>query len=218
MRVSDCDLEVVFRDQRKRLLELISVYPYVCGGVAWLTDLTVLAAMAAMEHVSIVVQKEDFLRPDLNSSSNFFKRLREAYDALPTTFGRVSVDGIINELSYGGDPTIDAVRCMGNHNSHKKPAFPRMHNKFLVFTEGFSYECEVLNDIDYILTVSDNACVWTGSCNISNTSTRSLENVVIIHDKTVAQAYYNEWSQITALSEPLDWKSKWCAPEWRIGS
>ena len=221
VKVSDCDLEVVFRNQKKRLLKLIRDYPYVCGCVAWLTDMQVLSAMADMKHVSIIVQKEDFLRPDLNNSSDFYMNLRKAYESLPTTFGRLWVEGLVGCLSVASDYTLDSIRCMGNHNSDKKPAFPRMHNKFLVFTEGvphFSHESEFWSGLDKTLGISDNACVWTGSYNISNTATKSLENAVIIHSKEVAQAYFNEWAQITALSEPLDWESEWSAPEWRIGT
>ena len=61
-------------------------------------------------------------------------------------------------------------------------------------------------------------CVWTGSYNISQTATKSLENAVVIRDQVIAEAYFNEWSQIMALSEPLDWESEWVAPEWRIGT
>ena len=218
VRVSDCELEVLFRNQKERLLELIRDFPYVRGCVAWLTDTDVLSAMAGMEHVSIIVQKEDFLRPDLNNSSDFYMRLRRAYESLPTTFGRLWVEGLVGQLSILGDYILAPIRCMGNHNSDKKPAFPRMHNKFLVFTEGFSHEDEFGNEVDRTLGISDNACVWTGSYNISNTATKSLENAVIIHSKKVAEAYFNEWAQITALSEPLDWESEGSAPEWRIGT
>ncbi len=222
---SDCYLEIVFRNQKERLLELIQLYPYVCGCVAWLTDIDVLSAMADnMEHVSIIVQKEDFLRSDLNNSSDFYMRLRKAYKALPTEFRRINVAGIVADLSLGGDLTLDPIRCMGNYNSDKELAFPRMHNKFLVFTEGYPHDMfeeellEFENEAYWTLGISDSACVWTGSYNISNTATKSLENVVIIHNEKVAQAYFDEWNQITALSEPLDWESKWCEPQWRIGT
>lgn len=122
---------------------------------------------------------------------------------------------------------------MGNHNSDKSLSFPRMHNKFLIFTENipiyddvpstFGYAAEDYSaddnlDLPKLLGVSDTACVWTGSYNISQTAAKSLENAVVIRDQVIAQAYFNEWSQIMALSEPLDWESEWVAPEWRIGT
>jgi phosphatidylserine/phosphatidylglycerophosphate/cardiolipin synthase-like enzyme len=224
VKMKGVEIEVIFRNHKNRLLELIGRYPYVVGCVAWLTDFDVLSAMADMEHVSIVVQKEDFLRPDLNPSNRFADRLREAYMRLPNNkFHRLSVNGIVSDLSIGDDLTIDPVRCMGNHNSNKSPAFPRMHNKFLVFTDNVPIDAfvddpdDILN-LPNLLGVSNTACVWTGSYNISETATKSLENAVIIQHEIIAQAYFSEWSQILALSEPLDWESEWCAPQWRIGT
>ena len=39
-----------------------------------------------------------------------------------------------------------------------------------------------------------------------------------IDDPAVVTAYYHEYEQIFALSEPLDWSSEYVDPEWRIGS
>ena len=137
VKVSDCDLEVVFRNQKKRLLKLIRDYPYVCGCVAWLTDMQVLSAMADMKHVSIIVQKEDFLRPDLNNSSDFYMNLRKAYESLPTTFGRLWVEGLVGRLSMTSDYTLDSIRCMGNHNSDKNQHFPVCTINSLYLRKGF---------------------------------------------------------------------------------
>lgn len=60
--------------------------------------------------------------------------------------------------------------------------------------------------------------VWTGSFNFSDNGTKSFENAVVIEDVAIAEAYLEEWGQIAALSEPLDWSSEWMAPEWRIGT
>jgi len=40
----------------------------------------------------------------------------------------------------------------------------------------------------------------------------------VLYDEADALAYYREWAHVLALSEPLDWTSEWCAPEWRIGT
>ena len=231
--ISDCSVEVFFRNHKDHLLQLINNYSYVVGCVAWLTDLDVLEAMATnMEHVSIIVQKEDFLRPD-GSSKSFYADLRKAYKALPSSFGRFDVDSeLVSSLSVSDDNAIEAVRCVGNHNRDQNPAFPRMHNKFLVFTNDLhvifdfmirsldiTEEDEgLIDEIPNVLGISDDACVWTGSYNISNTATKSFENAIVIHNKDAATCYFREWAQITALSEPLDWTSEWCAPEWRIGT
>jgi phosphatidylserine/phosphatidylglycerophosphate/cardiolipin synthase-like enzyme len=105
---------------------------------------------------------------------------------------------------------MEGVRCVGNYNADKHPAWPRMHNKFLVFCAdrgepGWPYPDEP-------------ECVWTGSYNMTFNAQKSFENSVIIHDRDIAAAYAWEWSQILAFSEPLDWESRWCAPEYRIGT
>ncbi|NCB47419.1 hypothetical protein EOM81_10435 [bacterium] len=108
-------------------------------------------------------------------------------------------------MSYCGDPCLGGIRCVGNHNSDKNPAHPRMHNKFIVFCKFGRNKIEPQS-------------VWTGSFNFTNNAGSSFENAVLIKNKKIAMAYLKEFGQIAALSEPLDWESKWMAPEWRIGS
>ena len=87
--------------------------------------------------------------------------------------------------------------------------FPRMHNKFLAF-------CDANLTGDEMRLVP--RAVWTGSFNMTRNATRSFENAVVLTDPDIVAAYYREWEQILSLSEPLDWTSHWCEPEWRIGS
>lgn len=116
---------------------------------------------------------------------------------------------MISELSTGGDISIDAVRCVGNLNREKSPAFPRMHNKFLVFCNIEDREgCEIVEPY----------AVWSGSFNFTYNAANSLENAVLIRQPEIVKAYYREFGQIMALSEPLNWDSEWSAPEWRIGT
>jgi len=201
-----CRVEAIFRDHRRKLIEEISRYPVVVGCIAWLTDHAVLRALATRKAVSIVVQKEDFLKPDSGGSPSALRRL---YDDLPglERWGFRHTAG----YSYCGGGDNSAVRCVGNHNADKRPAFPRMHNKFLVFCERVAVPGEDCWDIEP-------AKVWTGSYNISDNATRSWENAVLIDDRSIADAYAREYGQIFGLSEPLDWSSAWSAPEYRIGS
>jgi len=208
-------IEVYFRDIEKALLNWLKFAQnsVVLGAVAWLTNEKILKALSQVHSAHIIVQKEDFLRPDGNNTSNWPAKLRRLYDALPSPVARHELGEFVAGLSYCGDPLFDAVRCVGNHNSDKNPAFPRMHNKFLVFanlkkdtTVDFeSFECVPWG-------------VWTGSFNFTKNATNSLENALFIHDKKIIDAYFKEWQQIAALSEPLDWEFPWVAPEWRVGS
>jgi phosphatidylserine/phosphatidylglycerophosphate/cardiolipin synthase-like enzyme len=60
--------------------------------------------------------------------------------------------------------------------------------------------------------------VWTGSFNFSYTASYSFENAIYTNRPKIVQAYFAEWQQILAFSEPLDWTTEWVQPEWRIGS
>jgi hypothetical protein len=105
---------------------------------------------------------------------------------------------------------IPPVRCVGNDNADKHPAWPRMHNKFLVFCS--------LRENAWRGPELHPECVWTGSYNITFNAQKSFENAVILRDSDIAAAYAREWAQILALSEPLDWEDRWSAPEYRIGT
>ena len=207
------NVKVIFHRQKEEILEYINQYNSVMGCVAWLTDYEILEALATKDFVSIIVQKEDFLRPDSGSSR---KPLRELYASLPTYEHRKFLPSLAASLSMAGDPSLEAIRCMGHHNSKKSPSLPRMHHKFLVFTNDFALNLNA--PPQYPWTVSDSDCVWTGSYNLSYTARRSIDNVVVLRSEEIVRAYIDEWSQILALSEPLDWENPWCAPEWRIGT
>ncbi|MFW3413125.1 hypothetical protein ACN9J3_10370 [Aliarcobacter butzleri] len=205
-------ITVYFRDIEQKLLEHISKADAVFGAVAWLTSYSILDALAKKDNVSIVVQKEDFLRPDLDSRNDFKTTLRQKYNALKCNLERYSFKNILSQVSVCSDPSIEPIRCVGNHNKDKKPAFPRMHNKFLIFakvepsTDGSSHE-----------TITPYG-IWTGSFNLTKNATASLENALYITEKDIIDAYFKEYGQIAAMSEELDWSSEWVAPEWRIGT
>jgi hypothetical protein len=204
---------VHFRNIEQHLLDHILKAKMVVGCIAWMTSESMLQALSQVpEGVSIVIQKEDFLRPDLNSRNNWKAELRRQYDSLRSPPERHFFGGLVGSLSYCSDPTIQPVRCIGNHNADRKPAFPRMHNKFLVFCDVSDDESETDNR-----NVNPHT-VWTGSFNLTKNATMSLENALVISDYRIVEAYYREWEQILAISERIDWSKDWCEPEWRIGS
>jgi len=210
----DEKISVYFRDLESHLIEYIQEADIVLGCVAWLTSEPILKALAHLKGVSIIVQKEDFLRPDLTHRPNWTRRLRTLYKNLPDTLDRYSIHGTLNGMSCAGDPSIDPVRCVGNYNSEKKPAFPRSHHKFVLFCELLvPSEEHDFGDADYIPYA-----VWTGSFNFTETASRSFENALVLRDPAIVQAFYEEYSQVAALSEPLDWEAEWSEPEWRIGT
>lgn len=206
------DIQVYFRNIEQILIEHIKKADVILGCVAWLTSFKILDALAEKQ-ASIIVQKEDFLRPDIDASKSWKNELRMRYD-------KINMDISLAELSkmglnYASWIEVQSVRCVGNHNREKKPAFPRMHNKFLLFCNDAEKENpKDFLDIERIVPYA----VWTGSYNLTQNASQSLENAIYTTKEDIVKAYHGEWGQIFALSEPLDWTDEWCAPEFRIGS
>lgn len=222
---TDTKVDVYFRDMEYHLIERIKKYKCVVGCVAWLTNEPILKALANLKFVSIVVQKEDFLRPDSNNGYGSGQKLRNLYSQIPR-FDRFNLPGIPGDLSVCSNPfDIFPIRCAGIYQSDKRIVHPRMHHKFLVFCEQVPC-CEDreqnLNPMDEDYNNPHwSYCpkeVWTGSFNFTANGTQSLENAVVISSKEVAWSYYQEWAQVLGISEPLDWDRPWVDPEWRIGT
>jgi phosphatidylserine/phosphatidylglycerophosphate/cardiolipin synthase-like enzyme len=209
------NVTVMFDDLPSRCCDFISGADMITGCVAWLTNTAVLVALAKVSQVSIIVQKEDFLRPD--NPGQYKADLHMMYSAIPGVY-RYDIDGIM-DLSCATDPDSEAIRCMGIHNSSQKRAVPRMHHKFLVRSKKIiQCSCD-----DYFCSCDHQwnlvpEAVWTGSFNMTYNGSRSLENALVIYDQDVASRYQREWAWIFGLSEPLDWRNEWVQPEYRLGT
>jgi hypothetical protein len=198
-----------FGDLTARAVRFIEASQAVVGCVAWLTEPRLLKALEARP-VSLVVQKEDFLRPDSTTTTDWRAKLRESYSKLNNDFTRYPFPPPLSSASSLSNPELDGVRCVGNHNSTKTPAMPRMHHKFLVRLE--------IKEVDQWNTELIPVAVWTGSFNFSKNAGYSFENAVEIRDTEIAMSYLEEFARVMVLSEPLDWESPWVYPEWRIGT
>jgi phosphatidylserine/phosphatidylglycerophosphate/cardiolipin synthase-like enzyme len=200
----------IFVDLKDRLIELLDKWPHgvVAGCVAWFTDIDIIEAIG--RHSSaIIVQKEDFLRPDGSRQGAWKQRLRDAYETIGETF-RPMFSPPLSECSILSDNGI-GVRCVGLCPKDRNSTSPKMHHKFLVFYEHLCHEPE------YQPYLKPKA-VWTGSFNFTNNSSSSRENALFIRSEAVAEAYHQEFCKVAAMSEPLDWESEFVAPEWRIGT
>jgi hypothetical protein len=204
------DATVYFDGLADALIGHILQADIVLGCVAWMTHLEILEALQIV-HTAIVVQKEDFLRPDGTSNQD----LRAAYGRLHCGIERHLMPGLMRYLSVSADPVIDPVRCCGNHNRNRAATSPRMHHKFLVFAKGGDL---IPGPHGYDVFRVEPYAVWTGSFNFTNNGSRSFENALFIQNKQLAEAYYNEFAHVFALSEPLNWEDPWVAPEYRIGT
>ena len=190
------NIQVYFRNLETHLIKHIEQADAILGCIAWLTSGSILDVLATKEVVSLVVQKEDFLRPDMGAKSNWKNWLKSKYSALNCKIERYNfIDNIISRLSVCSDPTLDPIRCVGNCNQDKVPAFPRMHNKFIIFAKLLNVsEDEDEENSDFIKVVP--YAVWTGSFNLTKNAGRSLENALFIKDPEVVRAYYEEYGQI----------------------
>jgi hypothetical protein len=242
------------------LVEKISIAQLIVGCVAWFTHTEIIAALAKKE-VSIIVQKEDWLRPDFDEGveekKRYAVRLRESYRKLRCgpdrwDYGFLPVGGHLGSMSTNGDTSIAPVRCCGI--SRRGDYYGRMHHKFLVFCwrvtykyvycnqdreieeEAYASSADELEEFESQWENGDECiqeevataetdyyrikpyAVWTGSFNFTRNSENSFENAVYIEDSGIAFSYMQEWAQIAAISEPLDWTSEWVQPEWRIGT
>jgi hypothetical protein len=206
-------VQVLFRKQEEEIVKLIKEFKngLILGCIAWLTSKPILTALASCKNVQIVVQKEDFLRPDIGfkNTDSWRTELSKLYKAITCEMVRYDFKAPMNNLSYCADPTVDAIRCVGNHNKDKNPAFPRAHHKFLIF-------CKITNE--KYLPIK----VLTGSFNLTKNAVQSFENAVIFTDNSgkseLFEAFINEHHQIFAISEKLNWTESWATPEFRIGS
>lgn len=202
-------IKVYFRNLKENLIKYIEQCEIIIGCVAWVTDFDILDILATKQ-VVIVVQKEDFLRPDLNIKhiSSWKKQLQQKYNKL--SCNKIGIGAFYNILSHHYlnicSWDIKPITCIGNYNRNKKPAFPRMHNKFII--------CCKRNYDHYNNLICIPKGVWTGSFNFTYNATQSFENALYITDEKIVHAYYEEFGHIASLSEELNWDSDWINPKW----
>lgn len=209
-------ISVFFRDIEQNLVQRIRDADCVFGCVAWLTSEPILDAIAEKSIAQIIIQKEDFLRPDLASRTNFKENLRTLYSEIAGVY----------RAHFGSDITVsktwtimseaekvEGVRCLGYRKQHHAEIIPVMHNKFLVFCR---YQESPYDEFPFG-SITPYAA-WTGSFNFTRNATRSFENAIFIEDGTVAERFLREWGQLAALSEPLDWEHDYVAPQYWIGT
>lgn len=208
-------VRILFRNQKQALIGALGQEGVVVYGcVAWLTDFDILNAMEG-KSVGIVVQKEEFLRPDkvLQSRRMWTETLRRKYTATvygeghyPCEFPGFSFDTRLSDiLPCFHLGVMGPVRCIGYHRRTGDFGVPLMHHKFLVFARLCGQRGETARLEPF--------CVWTGSFNMSTNASNSLENVVIIDDKRVAAAYSKEWANLYLNSEPLDWTHEYAVQD-----
>ena len=205
-------IATIFKDLPARLIEYISRAKAAVGCIAWLTHPKILDAMQRLCGISIIVQKEDFLRTDGKLQGDWKTDLRNRYAALNGLDGIVSkcencfvVDSCLRTFD---EFSIEAVRCVGFARSSNELDRPIMHHKFMVFCDIEEHKVN-----GRILRIIQPYAVWTGSFNFTRNAVRSFENALYLEHPMIANAYFSEWGQVAMLSESLDWERPYVDPE-----
>jgi hypothetical protein len=192
------DIEVYFKNIENIICEKIKKHKYIVGCVAWLTNKKILKELSKKDkEVLIIVQDEDFLRPDTYFDGNkekFKKTILTYYNKIKGRDKSISLSdlGISTHCEIGC-----GIRRCGFINKDKLPAFPRMHNKFIVLgnddEHGYPKYTEII----------------TGSFNYTDNSTNSLENIICLKDDKIVRSYYEQFGEIALISVELDWEGDW---------
>jgi hypothetical protein len=170
----------VFRNIENELIEQIRKHDIIVGCVAWLTSIPILQALQG-KSVQIVVQQEDWLRPDSTEWS--LSRQRSLYQSLS------GLNNFYAAASYCCYFDIQPIRLSGKPKT-KDRSNPRMHHKFVLFgTDKPGGDANRSFDL-----------LWTGSYNFTANAAKSLENGLFVRSKEVVDAYFMEWRQVLLSS------------------
>ncbi|GAB2732167.1 phospholipase D-like domain-containing protein [Nocardioides pakistanensis] len=172
-----------FGELRQPLLRFINGSDIIVGCVAWVTERTILEALAKRP-VCLVVQKENWWKKaDVRGQA-----LARRYAALRGGLPAVMLPEPLSDL---GDLNLAPISCVGyGAGAHHQPL---MHHKFVV-------RCSVIDGVLVPLAV------WTGSFNFSGNANDSFENAVEIHDPSIAEAYLAEFALVASVAEPMNWR------------
>lgn len=203
------EIEVYFKNIEKTIIEKIKKYKNVIGCIAWLTNENILRELSKKEKVLIVVQEEDFLRPDTNYDGDKKKWKKKIFD-LYKKLEKGSIESSCWGVNYASADTIETgIRRFGLINEKKLPAFPRMHNKFILCYNELEYKLNKKGE--YVL--KNDGEVLSGSYNYTENSNNSLENILCVKDMKIIEGYFKQFVEILTMSMPLDWEGDWSPSE-----
>ena len=230
--VDDKQIEVYFKDIENSIIKKIRKYDNVVGCIAWLTNNNILKELAKKKAVIIIIQEEDFLRPD----SQFDGQKEKWKNTIYKLYNKIEKLGNIY-LGHCGINTSDGtgiksgIRRVGLINKDKLPAFPRMHNKFIIcfndninhedettytawpgskhffFGDEYEYsECSKCDGYEYGEMYGE---VLTGSYNYTENSNNSFENVICIKEQLIVTQYFRQFAELCIMAIQLDWETEW---------
>jgi len=200
-------IRVVFFPLERELLTWLEGFDAVVGCVAWLTNTRLLSSLNKKSYCQVIMQKEDWLRPDgTTSHPGVNLNTRECYRRR-AGFDRSELQDLAG-LSYLSDPMLERYRVFGINGARTQN--PVMHHKFLV-------GCDATERNEAGQLVFKPKSVWAGSFNMTGRSVRNLDSAIIMGSEP-ASVYYKEWRDAVMFSEPLDFNANYVCPEWRLGT
>lgn len=229
-------IRAIFRNHKQELMDLVKENDAIVGCMAWFTDMEILNLMLQeKKEVLIIINKEDFKRPDRSGNVKEQVAAYRKIKAIPVSeFAWLSWQTENTELTQ-------AFRCVGEIADKRICA--KMHNKFLLFgnrldmkfkpdpnkenwenREDEEKQSEKLQSMFGGLGERPikTTALWTGSYNITWNAAKSFENAILMQrckeTEEVFNAYEKEFFQIVTLSESLDYEHKYMAPEFGEGT
>lgn len=193
-RFKPCLIRPVFRDIERAIIDQIRKSDFVCGCVAWLTNISILEALSEIEGCQFVVQVEDWLRPDSGEYS--LQKQRDLIERL-SGIRNFTVPYVLNSHS---DFYLSPLRLAGVPKNTDRNQ-PRMHHKFALFGNRVSEEDD--SSLERIVFHT----VFTGSFNWTRNATNSLENGVFMRGADVVDAYSREYFEVLLTSRTI--KEEW---------
>ena len=103
------------------------------------------------------------------------------------------------------DECAQPMRYFAEGSSHSMKPYMLVRYKFLVRLRPTTVPGDVVEGLEMAGSIALEAeSVWTGSFNFTSNASFSFENAVVIHDAANARSYFEEFSHVASLSEPLD--------------
>lgn len=164
------------------IVKYISVSDGCVGCVAWLTSKQILKALQE-KPTSLIVQYESYLKVGLKSTN---KSLMEQYGMIQ----RFDIKDYSNLCSKNVH-TMDRLKSNGT-KAKKRYFRSLLHHKFIVFLKRDTNTKQLYPE-----------SFLTGSCNLTETSKTSLENVIYVRDSKLAKVYFAEWQSLYESSNTV---------------
>lgn len=219
------NLEVYFNNIKDVIIDYINKYDYIVGCIAWFTDEQLIKSCVD-KYVSIIVQKESFLNT-IN-----YKILNYDFCNL-TLYNNIYLENKSPVRCFGFSSS-NSVRPNMHHKFlvlgklysiiKDQKLYKESRNNFININRNYDLDIYEKKDFETKITIKDlirvhqnqyvhnnkelqiyiPEVVITGSYNYTNNATNSIENIIILKDKKVANVFYNEYLFLIQKSEGLN--------------